>query len=145
MTYSPYTKIKDLIKPDILPFAIAIFSYGIFTAGRNLKNIFLSTEMYLIFVSTVILTQFISNAASVALILPVAIEFSNVLGISPSALIMLVLFGASLSFLTPMGYQTNLMVYGPGRYRFFDIAKYGAGLTLIMSLIVPALIILNFR
>ena len=101
--------------------------------------------LIVIFISTVILTQFISNAASVALILPVAIQFSSVLGISPNALIMLVLFGASQSFLTPMGYQTNLMVYGPGRYRFFDIAKYGAGLTFIMSLIVPALIILNFR
>ncbi len=101
--------------------------------------------LIVIFVSTVILTQFISNAASVALILPVAIQFSNILGISPNALIMLVLFGASQSFLTPMGYQTNLMVYGPGRYRFFDIAKYGAGLTLIMTLIVPALIILNFK
>ena len=101
--------------------------------------------LIVIFVATVILTQFISNAASVALILPVAIQFSGVLGISPNALIMLVLFGASQSFLTPMGYQTNLMVYGPGRYRFFDIAKYGAGLTLIMSLTVPALIILNFK
>ena len=101
--------------------------------------------LIVIFISTVILTQFISNAASVALILPVAIQFSSVLGISPNALIMLVLFGASQSFLTPMGYQTNLMVYGPGRYRFFDIAKYGAGLTFIMSLIVPALIILNFK
>ena len=101
--------------------------------------------LIVIFISTVILTQFISNAASVALILPVAIQFSSVLGISPNALIMLVLFGASQSFLTPMGYQTNLMVYGPGRYRFFDIAKYGAGLTFIMSFIVPALIILNFK
>ena len=101
--------------------------------------------LIVIFVATVILTQFISNAASVALILPVAIQFSSVLGISPNALIMLVLFGASQSFLTPMGYQTNLMVYGPGRYRFFDIAKYGAGLTLIMSLTVPALIILNYK
>ncbi len=101
--------------------------------------------LIVIFIATVILTQFISNAASVALILPVAIQFSSVLGISPNALIMLVLFGASQSFLTPMGYQTNLMVYGPGRYRFFDIAKYGAGLTLIMSLTVPALIILNFK
>ena len=101
--------------------------------------------LIVIFISTVILTQFISNAASVALILPVAIQFSSVLGISPNALIMLVLFGASQSFLTPMGYQTNLMVYGPGRYRFFDIAKYGAGLTLIMSLTVPALIILNYK
>ena len=101
--------------------------------------------LIVIFISTVILTQFISNAASVALILPVAIQFSSVLGISPNALIMLVLFGASQSFLTPMGYQTNLMVYGPGRYRFFDIAKYGAGLTLIMSLTVPALIILHYK
>ncbi len=101
--------------------------------------------LIVIFVATVILTQFISNAASVALILPVAIQFSSILGISPNALIMLVLFGASQSFLTPMGYQTNLMVYGPGRYRFFDIAKYGAGLTLIMSLTIPALIILNFK
>ncbi|MDC3175897.1 SLC13 family permease [Prochlorococcus sp. AH-716-D13] len=101
--------------------------------------------LIVIFLATVILTQFISNAASVALILPVAIQFSGVLGISPNALIMLVLFGASQSFLTPMGYQTNLMVYGPGRYRFFDIAKYGAGLTLIMSLTVPALIILNYK
>jgi di/tricarboxylate transporter len=102
-------------------------------------------SLVVIFVSTVILTQFISNAASVALILPVAIEFSDVLGISPGALIMLVLFGASQSFLTPLGYQTNLMVYGPGRYRFFDIAKYGVGLTFIMSFAVPALIILKFR
>ena len=101
--------------------------------------------LIVIFLATVILTQFISNAASVALILPVAIQFSGVLGISPNALIMLVLFGASQSFLTPMGYQTNLMVYGPGRYRFFDIAKYGAGLPFIMSLIVPALIILNCK
>ena len=101
--------------------------------------------LMVIFVATVLLTQFISNAASVALILPVAIQFSTVLGISPNALIMLVLFGASQSFLTPMGYQTNLMVFGPGRYRFFDVTKYGAGLTIIMSLTVPALIILNFK
>ena len=119
---------------------------------ENMKFVIDGMPLYfalvVIFVSTVILTQFISNAASVALILPVAIKFSsenlNVLPISASALIMLVLFGASQSFLTPMGYQTNLMVYGPGRYRFFDIAKYGAGLTLIMSFTVPALIILNY-
>ena len=97
-----------------------------FNLNFALDGLPLYFALVVIFVSTVILTQFISNAASVALILPVAIEFSNVLGISPSALIMLVLFGASQSFLTPMGYQTNLMVYGPGRYRFFDIAKYGA-------------------
>ena len=109
-----------------------------------LDGLSLYFALLVIFVSTVILTQFISNAASVALILPVAIEFSSTLNIAPNALILIVLFGASQSFLTPMGYQTNLMVYGPGRYRFFDIARYGVGLTIIMSLTIPALIIFNF-
>ncbi len=54
MTYSPYTKIKDLIKPDILPFAMGIFFYAMFTKRKNLKNIFLSTEMYLIFISSLL-------------------------------------------------------------------------------------------
>ena len=54
MTYSPYTKIEDLIKPDILPFAIGIFFYAMFTKGKNLKNIFLTTEMYLILISTLL-------------------------------------------------------------------------------------------
>ena len=109
-----------------------------------LDGLSLYFALLVIFISTVILTQFISNAASVALILPVAIEFSSTLNIAPNALILIVLFGASQSFLTPMGYQTNLMVYGPGRYRFFDIARYGVGLTIIMSLTIPALIIFNF-
>ena len=109
-----------------------------------LDGLSLYFALLVIFISTVILTQFISNAASVALILPVAIEFSSTLNIAPHALILIVLFGASQSFLTPMGYQTNLMVYGPGRYRFFDIARYGVGLTIIMSLTIPALIIFNF-
>ena len=93
----------------------------------------------------VFITQFISNAASVALILPVAIQFASTLEIAPNAIILLVLFAASQSYLTPMGYQTNLMVYGPGRYKFFDIAKYGVGLTIIMSVFIPFLIILNFK
>ncbi len=109
-----------------------------------LNGLSLYLALFVIFLCTVVLTQFISNAASVALILPVVIEFSSTLEISPQALIMVVLFGASQSFLTPMGYQTNLMVYGPGRYQFFDIAKYGLGLTIIMSLVIPALIILNY-
>ena len=109
-----------------------------------LDGLSLYFALFVIFICTLILTQFISNAASVALVLPVVLEFSSTLDISPKALIMVVLFGASQSFLTPMGYQTNLMVYGPGRYKFFDIAKYGVGLTIIMSLVIPALIILNY-
>ncbi len=139
-----------LLLGSLSSFSVAMQATGLADLiAINLDFVLSGMPLYfaliVIFIATVILTQFISNAASVALILPVAIQFSSVLGISPNALIMLVLFGASQSFLTPMGYQTNLMVYGPGRYRFFDIAKYGAGLTLIMSLTVPALIILNFK
>ena len=138
-----------LLLGSLSSFSVAMQATGLADLiAINLNFVLNGMPLYfalmLIFVSTVILTQFISNAASVALILPVAIEFSSLLGISPNAIIMLVLFGASQSFLTPMGYQTNLMVYGPGRYRFFDIAKYGVGLTIIMSLTVPALIILKF-
>ena len=139
-----------LLLGSLSSFSVAMQATGLADLiAINLDFVLSGMPLYfaliVIFIATVILTQFISNAASVALILPVAIQFSSVLGISPNALIMLVLFGASQSFLTPMGYQTNLMVYGPGRYRFFDIAKYGAGLTLIMSLTVPALIILNYK
>ena len=149
-------EIQRSIRLDVILLlgSLSSFSVAMQTTGLadlialNLNFLVDGLPLYLallvIFLFTVILTQFISNAASVALILPVVIEFSSTLGISPNALIMVVLFGASQSFLTPMGYQTNLMVYGPGRYRFFDIAKYGAGLTIIMSLTIPALIILNF-
>ncbi len=101
--------------------------------------------LVIIFFSTTILTQFISNAASVALFVPVAIQLAPGLELPPTALLLTVLFGASQSFLTPMGYQTNLMVFGPGRYQFLDVTRYGAGLTAIMTLIVPVLILLQYR
>ena len=138
-----------LLLGSLSSFSVAIQTTGLadliaFNLNFLLDGLSLYFALFVIFLLTVALTQFISNAASVALILPVVIEFSSTLNIAPQALIMIVLFGASQSFLTPMGYQTNLMVYGPGRYQFFDIAKYGIGLTIIMSLLIPALIILNY-
>ena len=149
-------EIKRSIRLDVLLLlgSLSSFSVAIQTSGLadlivlNLNFLLAGLSLYfallVIFIFTVITTQFLSNAASVALILPVAIQFSPNLGISPDAMFLTVLFAASQSFLTPMGYQTNLMVYGPGRYQFFDIAKYGVGLTIIMSLIIPALIIINY-
>ena len=151
------SEIKRSIRLDVLLLlgSLSSFSLAIQTSGLadlivlNLNFLLAGLSLYfallVIFIFTVITTQFLSNAASVALILPVAIQFSPSLGISPNAMILTVLFAASQSFLTPMGYQTNLMVYGPGRYQFFDIAKYGVGLTIIMSLIIPALIIFNYN
>ena len=97
-----------------------------------------------IFLGTTLLTQVMSNAASVALLAPVAVQLAPALGLSPFALLITVLFGASQSFLTPVGYQTNLMVFGPGRYRFLDVTRYGLGLTLIMTALIPALILWHY-
>ena len=99
--------------------------------------------LVVIFLGTTLLTQVMSNAASVALLAPVAVQLAPALGLSPFALLITVLFGASQSFLTPVGYQTNLMVFGPGRYRFLDVTRYGLGLTLIMTGLIPALILTN--
>ncbi len=101
-------------------------------------------SLMLIFVGTTLLTQVMSNAASVALLAPVAVQLAPTLALPPTALLITVLFGASQSFLTPVGYQTNLMVFGPGRYRFLDVTRYGLGLTLIMTVLVPALILWRY-
>jgi di/tricarboxylate transporter len=116
--------------------------------AADLKLLLLHWEPYwallVIFLVTNLITSVMSNAASVALLIPVATQVAEPLGIAPQALLLTVLFGASQSFLTPMGYQTNLMVFAPGRYHFLDVPRYGAGLTLLMTLLVPALILWHY-
>ena len=97
-----------------------------------------------VFLFTTLLTEVMSNAATVAMVIPIAGKLAIGLGIAPMALIFTVLFGASQSFLSPVGYQTNLMVFGPGRYRFLDVARYGFPLTVVMTLLVPLLICRQF-
>jgi len=97
-----------------------------------------------VFLFTTLLTEVMSNAATVAMLIPIAGKIAIGLGIAPMALIFTVLFGASQSFLSPVGYQTNLMVFGPGRYRFLDVARYGFPLTVVMTLLVPLLICRQF-
>jgi len=93
--------------------------------------------MLVVFLFTVALTEVMSNAATVAMLIPIAGQLAQGLGLPPMALIYVVLFGASQSFLSPIGYQTNLMVYGPGRYRFLDVSRYGFPLTIAMAFAVP--------
>ena len=97
-----------------------------------------------VFLFTTLLTEVMSNAATVAMLIPIAGKLAIGLGIAPMAVIFTVLFGASQSFLSPVGYQTNLMVFGPGRYRFLDVARYGFPLTVVMTLLVPLLICRQF-
>ncbi len=86
---------------------------------------------------TTLLTDIISNNATVVLMIPVAINAADQIGANPFAFVLAVTFAASASFASPVGYQTNLMVYGPGGYKFRDYVLVGAPLEIIMTVIVP--------
>lgn len=85
----------------------------------------------LILVITWILTELMSNNAAAALAFPVAIGVADTLGLAPLPFVMAVLYGASCSFVTPYGYQTNLMVMSPGRYTLADYLRAGTPLALV--------------
>ncbi|MBK6468790.1 MAG: SLC13 family permease [Rhodobacter sp.] len=86
------------------------------------------------------LTEFLSNNAVAVLYTPVAIELAQKLGHDPRPFVVAVMFSATLAFATPIGYQTNMMVYGPGGYRFSDFTRVGVPLNLLIMLVASALI-----
>ena len=87
-----------------------------------------------------ILTEFLSNNAVAVIYTPIAIELANQLGVDPRPFVVAVMFSATLAFATPVGYQTNMMVYGPGGYKFTDFTKIGVPLNIITWLLCSALI-----
>ncbi|WP_138005948.1 SLC13 family permease [Halalkalirubrum salinum] len=89
----------------------------------------------LFYLVTALLTNVLSNNASVVVMIPVAVEAALQLSANPFAFVMAVTFAASTPFLTPIGYQTNLMVYGPGGYTFSDYARLGAPLQLLLTVV----------
>jgi di/tricarboxylate transporter len=89
---------------------------------------------------TAALTAVISNTASAAVLTPMAVATGIALGVSPLPFVIAVMFAASNSYLTPIGYQTNVFVYGPGGYRFGDFARVGGPLT-VLSLLAATLVI----
>ena len=136
----------------LIPIGIVIQKTG--TAdwiGNNISNfIFLfSSELQpyvllaTIYFITMILTEISSNVATAIIMVPIAIAVSNQLGLEPRPFVFTVAFAASSSFITPIGYQTNLMVYGPGGYKFSDYIRVGLPLSLILFisaiLIIPKL------
>jgi di/tricarboxylate transporter len=92
-----------------------------------------------------ILTQLISNAASATIVFPIAVATAQVFQADAGAFVMTVAFAASLDFSTPIGYQTNLMVYGPGGYKFTDYMKVGIPLNLGLLVLVVAMICWLYR
>jgi di/tricarboxylate transporter len=89
---------------------------------------------------TSLLTHLISNNAAAVLMAHVALAASLAMGLGPMPFLMAVLFGASACYATPIGYQTNLFVYGPGGYTFSDYLRLGMPLNLLIWLIVTLLI-----
>jgi di/tricarboxylate transporter len=109
--------------------------------GGNLSGFWILVFFYLI---TSVLTEILSNNAAVVLMIPVAVEVAKTLGLNPLAFMYAVTFAASNSYLTPIGYQTNTMVYAPGGYKFLDFTRLGAPLNLILTILTPVLIVLFY-
>jgi len=85
----------------------------------------------MIYLITMILTEVSSNAATAIIMTPIALAVTQQMEFEPRAFIFAVAFAASASFITPVGYQTNLMVYGPGGYKFSDYIRVGFPLALV--------------
>lgn len=115
-----------------------MIAQGLIAMGGHLSGYWLLT---LFFALTAVMTEFLSNSASVILFVPIAAEVAQSLGFNPIAFILTVTFAASTSFMTPIGYQTNTMVYGPGGYKFLDFFRVGLPLSLLMMALIPPLII----
>ncbi|RYV03749.1 SLC13 family permease [Shewanella sp. OPT22] len=93
-----------------------------------------------VYLMTVLLTELITNNAAAALAFPIALAISETLGVDAKPFIIAVVFGASASFISPYGYQTNLMVFNAGNYRFIDFVKLGLPLSLLYSTLVIILV-----
>ncbi|MDG1787104.1 MAG: SLC13 family permease, partial [Paracoccaceae bacterium] len=97
--------------------------------------------IWMIYLFTSMLTEMVSNNAVAVVVTPVAIGLAQALGVDARPLVVAVMVAASASFATPIGYQTNMMVYGPGGYKFTDFIKVGLPLNLsigaLASLLIP--------
>ena len=102
-----------------------------------LPGIFAVWALYLL---TSVLTEMVSNNAVAVVITPIAIGLADALGYDARPFVVAVMVAASASFATPIGYQTNTLVYGPGGYRFTDFMKIGIPLNLSMGILVSAII-----
>jgi len=92
------------------------------------------TVLSLFFIFIAIITNFLSNNATAVLFTPIAINLASDFNLEPEPFIYCLIFAANCSFATPIGYQTNLMVLGPGNYKFADYLKSGIPLVLLLWL-----------
>jgi len=97
-----------------------------------------------VFLLTSALTELVSNNAVAVIVTPVVISLAGALGVEARPLVMVVMIAASAAFSTPVGYQTNTLVYGPGGYRFTDFLRFGMPLNLISALVTTLVVPILF-
>jgi len=116
--------------------------------AQQIESILQGKSTYLalicIFFVTLLMTEMITNSAAAALIFPIAYSIALGLGVSPLPFVMAVAFGASGSFISPYGYQTNIMVFNAGKYRLTDFMKFGLPVSIAYSIIVLSMIPIVF-
>ena len=112
--------------------AAKFLAEGILVLGEPLGFAGLIAGMFLI---TNLLSSYITNKAAVAILFPISIKIAATMGFDIQPFILVVCYGAAASFITPIGYQTNLMVYGPGGYTFKDFFRVGLPLTILYMIV----------
>ena len=117
--------------------AVALIVNAIAPALGNLPPFLIIWAIYLL---TSVLTELVSNNAVAVVVTPITIELATALGIDPRPLVVAVMVAASASFATPIGYQTNMLVYGPGGYKFTDFMRVGIPLSLSIGVLASAVI-----
>lgn len=117
--------------------AVALIANAIAPSLASLPPFLVVWAIYLL---TSVLTELVSNNAVAVVVTPIAIGLAAALGIDARPLVVAVMVAASASFATPIGYQTNMLVYGPGGYQFTDFMKIGIPLNLSVGLLASALI-----
>jgi di/tricarboxylate transporter len=96
--------------------------------------------IFVVYALTSILTEIVSNNAVAVILTPIVIGLAVQIGVDPRPFVVAVMFGASASFATPIGYQTNTLVYGPGGYKFTDFLRIGLPLNIVMMVAISGLI-----
>jgi di/tricarboxylate transporter len=97
-----------------------------------------------IYIITAILAAYMTNIAAVALIFPISLTMASNLALTPMPFVLIVSLAAAANFMTPIGYQTNLMVYGPGGYSFKDYMKIGLPLTILYMVVTVTILTLMY-
>ena len=152
MVFTGCLKMNELhesVRLDVIFLLAGVIPLGLIlekTGGTQLlANVAIQSGAYvpplvvlgIFYLMTTILTELISNNATVVVMVPVAAATAEAMGLDPRAFILAIMFAASTSFITPVGYQTNTMIYGPGGYKFLDFTRVGLPLNLLLAIVTP--------